>query len=110
VQVGVHYGSDLRHVERVTAETAADVMKTVPGGVPAFEPFIRYHTFGDSSVNFTVIMRGKEFVDQHLIKHEFIKKLHERYRREGIIIPFPIRTLDISKEAFRDLKESLARS
>ena len=68
-------------------------MATVPGGVSEFEPFIRYHTFADSSVNFSVILRAREFVDQYLIKHEFVKRLHARFDREGIVIPFPIRTL-----------------
>src|SRR5918999_3598256 len=93
VQVGVDYDSDLRKVETVTGEVAEETMETVPGGVPSFKPFIRYHTFGDSSVNFTVILRGREFVDNFLIKHEFIKRLHERYKGEGITIPFPIRTV-----------------
>jgi small-conductance mechanosensitive channel len=72
-------------------------MQSVDGGVPDFEPFIRYHTFADSSINFTVILRGKEIVDQYVVKHEFIKQLHERYKREGIEIPFPIRTVHIRK-------------
>ncbi len=93
VQVGVSYDSDLEKVEKVTIEVATDVMREVPGGVPEFQPFIRYHTFGDSSINFSVILRAKEFVDQYLIKHEFIKRLHARYREEGIEIPFPIRTV-----------------
>jgi small-conductance mechanosensitive channel len=93
VEVGVDYASDLRRVERVVMEVGRDVMADVPGGVPAFEPFIRYHTFADSSVNFTVILRGKEFVDQYLIKHEFVKRLHIRFNDEGIVIPFPIRTI-----------------
>jgi small-conductance mechanosensitive channel len=93
VEVGVDYASDLGHVERIVMEEGRSVMVDVPGGVPAFEPFIRYHTFGDSSVNFTVILRAREFVDQYLIKHEFIKRLHARFEREGIVIPFPIRTI-----------------
>lgn len=93
VQVGVSYESDLKKVERVTIEVAKEVMKTTPGGLPEFEPFIWYHTFGDSSINFTVILRVREFVDQYAIKHEFIKRLHERYNQEGIEIPFPIRTV-----------------
>jgi small-conductance mechanosensitive channel len=94
VQVGVSYGSDLAQVERVTIEVGREVMREVQGGVPAFEPFIRYHTFGDSSINFTVILRTNEFTGQYLVKHEFIKRLHRRYRDEGIEIPFPIRTLE----------------
>ncbi len=93
VEVGVDYDSDLQKVEAVTVDVARDVMRTVAGGVLGFEPFIRYHTFADSSINFSVIMRAREFVDQYLIKHEFVKRLHERYRREGIVIPFPIRTI-----------------
>ena len=93
VEVGVDYASDLEHVERVTCEVAADVLRTTAGGVATFEPFIRFHTFADSSVNFTVILRASQFVDQYLIKHEFVKRLHARYRAEGITIPFPIRTI-----------------
>lgn len=93
VEVGVDYSSDLRHVEQVVTEVGRSVMLEVPGGVPDFEPFIRYHTFADSSINFTVILRAREFVDQYLLKHEFIKQLHARFDEEGIVIPFPIRTI-----------------
>jgi small-conductance mechanosensitive channel len=93
VEVGVNYDSDLEKVERVTMEVGKETMKEVPGGVAEFEPFIRYHTFGDHSIDFTVILRAKEFVDQYVIKHEFVKGLHQRYREEGIEIPFPIRTV-----------------
>ncbi|RKX62343.1 MAG: mechanosensitive ion channel family protein, partial [Thermodesulfobacteriota bacterium] len=93
VQVGVSYNSDLEKVEKVTIEVAKEVMKEVPGGVPNFEPFIRYHTFGDFSINFTVILRAQTYVDRYLVTHEFIKRLHKRYKEEGIEIPFPIRTV-----------------
>ncbi|HAJ56252.1 MAG TPA: mechanosensitive ion channel protein MscS [Candidatus Omnitrophica bacterium] len=98
VQVGVHYNSDLKHVEKVTEEVAEETLKTVLGGVPEFKPFIRYHTFSDFSINFTVILSAKEFVDNYLIKHEFIKRLHERYNKEGIIIPYPIRAINTEQE------------
>ena len=87
VEVGVDYSCPLEKVERITIEVAREVMEEVPGGVPSFEPLVRYHKFGDSSVDFTVTLRAKEFTDQDLIKHEFIKRLHGRYEREGIEIP-----------------------
>lgn len=102
VQVGVHYASDLEKVERVTVEVAKEIQKKIQGAVPNFEPFIRYHTFGESSINFTVILRVKEFVDQYLVVHEFVKALHQRYQKESIVIPFPIRTLEISSTAARE--------
>ena len=93
VQVGVSYQSDLEKVERVTIEVAKQVLQEVEGGVKEFDPFIRYHTFSDFSINFTVILRAKEYVSKYLITHEFIKKLHRRYQQEGVEIPFPIRTV-----------------
>lgn len=93
VKVGVSYESDLTKVEKVTIEVAKEIQKEVEGGVPEFEPFIRYHTFDDFSINFTVIMRVQEFIKQYILKHEFVKRLHERYKKEGIVIPFPIRTV-----------------
>ncbi|HVZ79873.1 MAG TPA: mechanosensitive ion channel family protein [bacterium] len=94
VEVGVAYDSDLKRVEKVTTEVAREAQKTVEGAVAGFDPFIRYHTFADSSINFTVILRSKTFVDNYLLKHEFIKALHERFRKEKITIPFPQRTIE----------------
>jgi small-conductance mechanosensitive channel len=93
VDCGVAYDSDLDKVERVTVDVARDVLTTVRGGVPGFEPFIRYNAFGPSSINFTVILRGAEFSDKFLVTHEFIKRLQRRYAAEGIEIPFPVRTV-----------------
>jgi small-conductance mechanosensitive channel len=93
VDVGVSYESDLKKVEEVTIDVARSVMREIEGGVPEFDPFIRYHTFADFSINFTVILRAREYVDKYLVRHEFIKRLHRRYNEDGIEIPFPIRTV-----------------
>ncbi len=92
-QIGVGYESDLKKVEEVTAGIAKEVMLEVPGGVPEFEPFIEYTRFSDSCIDFTITMRVKDFNSQSRIQHELIKRLHERYRQEGIVIPYPIRTV-----------------
>lgn len=97
VQVRTGYGSDLEQVERVTVEVARELMREAQGGVAGFEPFIRYHTFADFSVNFTVILRGQEYVDQHLLKHEFIKRLHRRYAAEKIEIPVPMHAVRLQR-------------
>jgi small-conductance mechanosensitive channel len=97
VPVGIAYGSDLERVEAITIAVGREVMQEVPGGDPTFQPFIRYNAFAESSITFTVILRGREVVDQHLIRHEFIKRLHRRYGAEGIEIPFPIRTVHLQQ-------------
>lgn len=91
VECGIAYGSDLEKVEKITVEVARKIQKTVNGAVKDFEPFIRYHTFADSNINFTAILRAEKFVDKYLIKHEFIKTLKARYDKEGIEISWPVR-------------------
>ncbi|MFG2978641.1 mechanosensitive ion channel family protein [Streptomyces sp. NPDC048331] len=98
VQVGVGYESDLEHVERVTLDVVGKVMAHVDGADPAHEGAVRFHTFADSRINFTVILGVGEFSDQYRIKHEFIKRLHERFRAEGISIPAPTRTVALHQD------------
>lgn len=98
VEVGVHYNSDLELVERVTGEVATSILKTVEGGIPDFEPLIRFHTFADSSINFTVVLRASEMATSFVVRHAFIKALARAYTQAGIVIPFPIRAINTSQE------------
>jgi len=95
IDVGVHYDSDLQHVERVAMEVAREVASQVPGARADQEPLIRFRGFGDSSVDFTMFILTDEFAERLPVKHEFIKRLHARFAEEGIVIPFPIRTLHL---------------
>lgn len=92
IPVGVSYDSDLEQVERVTLEVADEVMRRVDPGVKK-KPAVRFHTFGDSSINFDVQLHTNRFDMQFLLKHEFIKALTKRYRVENIEIPYPIQTV-----------------
>jgi len=93
VPVGVDYRSNLEHVEKVTKEIASEIQKGVEGGVADVEPFVRFYEFAESSINLKVYFRAKRYGDHHAIKHEFVKRIHERFKEEGINIPYPIRTL-----------------
>lgn len=95
VDVGVSYDSDLKQVEEVTKSVAREVLREVEGGVPGFEPRLFYKKFSDYSIDFTVVLRVKEYIDHLVVTHEFIKRLHSRYAEEGITIPFPIRTVQL---------------
>lgn len=93
LQCGVSYESNLDKVEKVTKDVARKIQKTVPGAVKNFEPFIRYHTFSDSNINFTVILRVEKIVDKYLVIHEFMKALKKSYDKEGIEISWPVRKI-----------------
>ncbi|WP_375473404.1 mechanosensitive ion channel family protein [uncultured Nostoc sp.] len=91
MDVGVSYDSDLEQVEKVTVEVAKEVMQEIAPELKESEPYIRFHTFNDFSIDFTLYMRVSEYFDQRIGKHLFVKKLHKRYQQAGIIIPLPIR-------------------
>jgi small-conductance mechanosensitive channel len=95
VKVGVHYDSDLRHVERVALAVLREMGEEVPGATLDEEPFVRFTGFGESSVDLTLGVQVNEFADRPRIQHECIKRVHARFAKEGIIIPFPIRTLHV---------------
>jgi len=103
IPVGVSYASDLEEVERVALEVARDTSAAVEGRPPSEEPIFRYEGFGDSSIDFQVRIHCRDFTEQFNMRHEFVKRLHLRFNREGINIPFPIRTLDVPLEVTRRL-------
>jgi len=93
VACSVSYESDLEHVERVTIEVGQEVMQEVKGAIPEYEPTVRYNTFGDSCISFNVGLRATDISAQALIIHEFIKRLHSRYQKEGISNSSPAETI-----------------
>lgn len=93
VSVGVAYDSDLTAVERVAIEVGNQTLEHVQPGAKAEPARVRYRAFGDSSIDFDVLLSVAAFTDQFIVRHEFIKRLHARFGEEGIEIPFPIRTV-----------------
>lgn len=95
--VTVAFGSDLALVERVTLEVAREVLAGPERAIPDFAPAIRFNAYTDIGVRFSVILRIKEFREQHKIRHEFYGRLHARYQEEGIKLAVPPRAVSIEK-------------
>lgn len=95
--VTVAFDSDLDRVERVTLEVAREVLAAPERAIPGFEPAVRYNALTELGVRFNVILRVKEYRDQYLLRHEFLKRLHERYRAEGIKLAVPPRAVTLEK-------------
>lgn len=92
VDCGVAYDSDLDRVEQVCLEVANEVTAQVTkeNNKPAT---VYFHTFNESSIDFTVYLHCRVFTQQKPLKHAFIKAITKRFAQEGIEIPFPIRTV-----------------
>jgi small-conductance mechanosensitive channel len=106
IPIGVDYDSDPAYVEKVLIDEANRAAGQIPGLLADPPPFVRFIPgFGDSSLDFTLICQVREFVDQYLAQHELRKRIFERFRKEGINIPFPIRTVHL-----RSVPEGLMRA
>jgi small-conductance mechanosensitive channel len=95
VELGVHHDSDLDHVERVTMEVAREAMGSMAGGLSLSEPVVRFHGFAESGITLRVLLRTADYEAGAPLRHDFIKRIHRRYREEGIVMPYPTRTLDL---------------
>ena len=97
--VGISYDSDLERVEQICIEVANEVINEFPGANKEFAPVIRYTDFGDSSIKFNINFRAAEYADQFALKHQMIKRIHQRFKKEGMEIPYPIRTIHIKQNS-----------
>ena len=93
VECGVSYDSDLKNVERICLEVAAEVIAESEDANKDFEPLVRFFEFADSNVNFRIIFQGTDRVAMFAIQHEIIMRLHARFGKEGIEINYPVRKL-----------------
>lgn len=95
LEVGVSYQSDLERVEEVTREVATEVWEEFATVREGDEPVFRFREFADSAITFSVRLLADSFADQFAIRHELVKRLQRRFAEEGIMIPWPIRTLHV---------------
>lgn len=94
LSVGVSYNDDLE----LAKQTAIEAVKQVNGIKLENGIDVLFMEFGDSSINFEVrfwIPNGKT-KSWLQAQSDAIQEIKKAYDREGISIPFPIRTLDLS--------------
>ncbi len=77
--------------ERERFERDLKMFERLAEEVKEWEPILRYREFGDSSINFVVVLKAISAEAVFLLRHEFIKRVKRRYDAEGIEIPFPQR-------------------
>lgn len=91
VNVGVAYGSDIEKVKAALLKVASenpDVIKTPT-------PSVLFESFGDSSLDFTLLVWVKELWRDEFIKSELRFAIDREFRANDIAIPFPQRDLHI---------------
>ena len=105
VACGVGYGDDLDRAERV----AKAAVEGLPLRDPARAVELFYTEFGDSSINFTLRFWIGETGQAAFLAAQSaaIKAVKAAFDREGVTIPFPIRTLDFDPNGGLALADAL---
>ena len=87
VKLGVAYGTDVDHLEKILIEIAEaeDLVSKSP------EPRVRFREFGDSSLNFELLCWVKNPDRRGITLHQLNKAIYNKLREESIEIPYPKR-------------------
>ena len=95
VPVGVHYDTDLDRASDIALQVAQLLHAEDPRAVLGHRPRLVYSAFGESAIEFVIWLRARSWEDHFGLKDAFIRALHARFLEAEIVIPFPIRTLDV---------------
>ncbi|MCK5211493.1 mechanosensitive ion channel family protein [Candidatus Parcubacteria bacterium] len=93
IGVGVAYGTDLEKAEYVAMQAAEKVIKDEEVTEQENNPIVRYKEFGESSIDFIVIVKVDSVQDEGRIKHALIKQIAKDFEAANIEIPFPQRVV-----------------
>jgi len=90
---GVSYDSDLDLVEKVSFEVMNNLLENDPNAVREYGSWFAFDAFGESNVNFWLFLQSRDRIASFTLQSTLIKDLHRRFREEGIVINYPVRTL-----------------
>jgi small-conductance mechanosensitive channel len=102
VGVGVAYGSDTRKVRDILLDCAAQHERVLKWP----EPFVVYQDFGDSSLDFELRCFTNDVLYKIIIASDLRYAIDDRFRAEGIEIPFPQRVLHYADPPVEDASET----
>ena len=95
---GVSYDSDLRVVEQVCQEVMDHVLATDPNAVKEYGGWFGFESFGDSNVDFWLFVQARDRLASFPLRTRLMQDLHQRLLQEGIVINYPVRTLQFPPE------------
>ncbi|SHL96683.1 mechanosensitive ion channel family protein [Hymenobacter psychrotolerans] len=103
---GVAYDSDLEQVRAVALQAMRDFPKLLTDRPPE----VMFTGFGDSAITFTLRfwIPYQQQVDYVGAKSEAVMRIKRAFDEAGIVIPFPIRTLDVSPALLAQLRPTAA--
>lgn len=103
LEVGVSYADDLEKVKKVAVEAVSEL----PYLLPNKEVELHYTAFGDSSINFKLMIWVHYPNEPGFLKaqSDAIMAVKKAFDKNDITIPFPIRTMDFGIKGGKTLSE-----
>ena len=93
IPVGVAYGSDPEHVEKVLYDIAINNPQVIKDP----EPRVRFRLLGTSSIDFELLCWIAEPSLKGFVTHVLLKEIFSAFRKENISIPFPQMDVNLKK-------------
>ena len=93
---GVSYDSNLAMVEQVCKEEMGRLLDNDPRAVKEYGAYFAYESFDDSNVTFYLFVQARDRISSFEVQSELIRMVHERFRDEGIVINYPMRTINFA--------------
>ena len=93
---GVSYDSDLIRVEQVCKEEMALLLDSDPRAVKEYGAYFAYESFDDSNVTFYLFIQARDRLASFEVQSELIRMVHQRFQEEGIVINYPMRTINFA--------------
>jgi small-conductance mechanosensitive channel len=99
IPVSVAYGTNTARVEKILVDVAEEAGRDgLDGLLTTPAPLVRLIPgFGASSLDFSLSVQVRQFIDQYLVQSEIRKRILARFESEGIAMPFPTRSILIEK-------------
>ncbi|NOZ81548.1 MAG: mechanosensitive ion channel family protein [Candidatus Micrarchaeota archaeon] len=92
--IGVAYGSDVQKVKKVLLK----ILRNTQGVLQEPEPKVRFKEFGDFSLNFEMVFWIDDIRNRWDIVDAINCKIDKEFKKAGIEIPFPVRTVYLRRE------------
>ena len=89
----VGHDEDPERVEAIVIDELLAAVADVPGIRAEEPPIVRFRAFAESALEFKAYVAIRNFQDRFLIRHTLMKRLHRRFRAEGVSIPVPQRAV-----------------
>tara|TARA_Y100001001_G_scaffold31247_1_gene25976 strand:+ start:404 stop:1642 length:1239 start_codon:yes stop_codon:yes gene_type:complete len=94
---GVSYDTDLYRVEEICREVMDQILENEPSAVKEYGGWFGFDNFGDSNVNFWLFVQARDRLAGFELQTALIQRLHQRFKMEGIVINYPMRTLEFPR-------------